>query len=99
LIRAKKASICGPATFCTFPVLANRDGIGYILNGDGYTLNPWASRASLKYENIEVFGAPTLGNKFIEELSDHDLFVWLNHQNPNIGYISIRDNPLVRYGK
>lgn len=99
LIRAKKVSICGPATFCTFPVLANRDGIGYILNGKGYTLNPWASRAALKYENIEVFGAPTLGNKYIEDLSDHDLFVWLQHQNPNIGYISIRDSPLIRYVK
>jgi hypothetical protein len=97
LVRAKKVSICGPATFCTFPVLGNRDAIGYILNGEGYTLNPWSDRAADKYENINIFSAPALGNAYIEGLSNHDLLVWLNHQNPNIGYVSIRDNPLMRY--
>jgi len=97
LVRAKKVSICGPATFCTFPVLGNRDAIGYILNGENYTLNPWSVRAAYKYENINIFSAPALGNAYIEGLSNHDLLVWLNHQNPSIGYVSIRDNPLMRY--
>jgi hypothetical protein len=97
LVRAKKVSICGPSTFCTFPVLGNRDAIGYILNGENYTLNPWSVRATYKYENINIFSAPALGNAYIESLSNHDLLVWLNHQNPNIGYVSIRDNPLMRY--
>jgi hypothetical protein len=97
LIRAKIVSICGPTTFCTFPVLGNRDGIGYILNGDGYFLNPWAARAAMKYDNIKVFGGPTLGDSYIESLSDHDLLVWLNHQDPRTGYISIREDPVIRY--
>lgn len=97
LIRAKVVSICGPATFCTFPVLGNRDGIGYILNGKGYFLNPWAARAAEKYDNIKVFAGPTLGDHYISGLNDHDLLVWLNHQDPRTDYISIRDNPLFRY--
>jgi hypothetical protein len=97
LIRAKIVCICGPATFCTFPVLGNRDGIGYILNGDGYLLNPWAARAAMKYDNIRIFGGPTLGDSYIESLSDHDLLVWLNHQDPGTGYILIREDPAIRY--
>jgi hypothetical protein len=94
LIRAKKVSVCGSSTFCTLPVLANREGIGFIFRAEKH--NPWAVKAAEKYANIMTWKVPRLANHFIPMLDDVSLLHWLRNQDARAGEFTVGGYPLIR---
>jgi hypothetical protein len=94
LIRAKKVSICGSSTFCTLPVLANREGIGFVYRTERH--NPWAVKAAEKYDNIKTWKVPRLTNNVIEQMDDSAILHWLRNQDAQAGEFIIGGAPLIR---
>jgi hypothetical protein len=97
LTRAKKVAVCGSSTFCTYPVLAVREAIGYIFRAEKHS--PWAVRAATKYDNIRTYKVPRLTNNYTCKLSDTDLLMWLREQDPNVGGLVVNGPPLLRVSK
>lgn len=98
LVNAPKAAVCGCSTFCPQALLATK-GIGflYLPNEHAHT-NRWVrSLNTSKYENIRLFDAPLLNGLLMdnratgEKLSDESVLFWMQHQELDVGGISITE--------
>ena len=93
LIRAKKVSVSGSSTFCTLPVLVNREGIGFIFRTKKH--NPLAVKAATKYDKIMTWKVPRLAKHLISRLNNMQILRWLRNQDAQAGEHIIGEEPLI----
>jgi hypothetical protein len=67
LVKARKVAICGPSTFCTYPVLATQ-GVGYLFQGH---TNHSPRVQHVQLNNIRTFVVPRLANHFAGQLINY----------------------------
>jgi hypothetical protein len=81
LIRANKISMCGVSAFCTYPVLANENGLAFLYKFPNHQ-NEWATNLSRTHMNVREWEAPLLGSTYVATLTDEQLLNWLRSQDP-----------------
>ena len=64
LIRANKISMCGVSAFCTYPVLANENGLAFLYKFPNHQ-NEWATNLSRTHMNVREWEAPLLGSTYV----------------------------------